>query len=81
MAKKRFHSAEGARRSSEMRDSGMLHDNKSAVANMPQDVKYHAWPSAHVGLDSRIDDTISGINDQMRSDESKARSILNPKKY
>ncbi len=69
------------RRHQEMRDAGMLSENKSAVANMPQDVKYHAWPSYHVGLDMGIDDTIRGIDRQVDADMSGAKRHMDPTKY
>ena len=54
------------RRKQEMHDAGMITEDHSAVANMPQDVKYKPWPSAHSGMDHMIDDTIAGINRQMQ---------------
>jgi hypothetical protein len=84
-AKKRFHgSYEGAsgRRTQEMQDAGMIHENRSAVANMPQEVMYKSWPSASYGmLDSGMNDTISGINNQMREDGSKGKAGMKPHKY
>lgn len=85
MAKKRFHgSYEGmqGRRAQEMQDAGMISDNRSAVANMPQEVMYKSWPSASYGmLDSGINDTITGINAQMSRDVSKGKAGMNPHKY
>jgi hypothetical protein len=69
------------RRHREMKDAGMLHEDKSEVANLPQSVKYHPWPGAYQGFDSNIDDTISGINRQMDADESQARRHNVPKKW
>lgn len=70
MAKKKFYESKA-----------MLNSNKSEVANMPQDVKYHAWPSPMYGLDSRLDDTIMGINEQMSADMAGARRHNKPTKY
>lgn len=87
-AKKRHHAShkgmyEGhnERRRQEMRDAGMIHEDKSAVANMPQGVEYRPWPSAHVGFDSFLDDTIAGVNRQMDRDESEAKRHNVPKKW
>lgn len=66
---------------SSSRSSGMLSENRSAVANMPQDVKYHAWPLPDVGLDARVDDTITKIDKQMGDDMSAARRAMNPTSY
>ncbi len=85
MAKKRHYDGEYAgekmRRSQEMRDAGMLHDDKSAVANMPQSVMYKPWGNDFKGFDSNIDDTISGINKQQREDEGEAKRHNVPKKW
>ena len=85
MAKKRHYdgeySGEKMRRKMEMSDAGMLHDDKSAVANMPQDVKYRPWGNDFTGFDSNIDDTISGINQQQRMDEGEAKRHNVPKKW
>lgn len=78
-AKKRHYSSD---RSQAMRDSGMLREDKSQVANMPQDVKYHAWGKPRYGsIDAELNDTISGINEQMGRDESQARKNMVPHKY
>lgn len=84
MAKKKFHGMyEGSseRRHQEMKDAGMIHEDKSAVANMPQGVMYKSWPKSNVGLDSRLDDTISGIDRQMNMDDSAAKRHNVPKKW
>ena len=62
-SKKRFHDGEyagsGMRRKEEMRDFSMISEDKSACANLPQDVKYHAWPKTGHYADYDLDDTIS----------------------
>jgi len=69
------------RRHREMKDAGMISEDKSAIANMPQHVEYKGWPRAHEGFDSNIDDTIAGINQQMDRDESHAKRHNVPKKW
>lgn len=69
------------RRHQEMEDAGMIREDKQAVANMPQEVMYKPWPRADHGLDSRLDDTISGIDRQMDMDMSDARRHMKPTKY
>ena len=85
MARKRHHDGEYAgekmRRHQEMKDAGMLHDDKSAVANMPQDVKYKPWGNDFKGFDSYLNDDISGINKQMDMDEAGAKRHNVPKKW
>jgi hypothetical protein len=87
-AKKRHHHEMGGmyegnagRRHQEMKDAGMIHEDKQAVANMPQGVMYKPWPSSYVGLDSRLDDTISGVNRQMDMDDREAKRHNVPKKW
>lgn len=62
-------------------DSGMLYDDKSAVANMPQNVKYHAWPKAEDYRNYDLNDTISGIDVQMKDDSKKGKRGKYPQKY
>lgn len=85
MAKKRHHDGEYAgaesRRKTEMRDAGMLHEDKSAVANMPQSVMYKPWGNDFRGFDSNLNDDISGINRQQREDEGVAKRHNDPKKW
>lgn len=87
--KRHHHSMKGAyeghegRRHQEMKDAGMIHEDKSQVANMPQMVKYHAWPSpSNYGVgDGSFGDDIASVNRQMSMDDNKAASIRNPHKY
>ncbi len=69
------------RRHREMRDAGMISEDKSAIANMPQMVEYKGWPGHYNGFDSHLDDTIEGINRQQREDESVAKRHNAPKKW
>lgn len=73
MAKKRFYDGDysgplNKARREEARDFSMLSEDRSAPANMPQDVKYHAWPKAGHYADYSLDDTIRGINEQQDED-------------
>lgn len=67
MAKRYYEGAE------ERKDGGLLNNDMSAVALMPQSVKYHAWPSSQKYSDGELSasmDTITGVNAQMASDAS-----------
>ncbi len=78
---KRFYEEEQARQS---RDGGMLNADMSAVANMPQTVKYHDWPTSEKYLGSaspELNDKISSINAQMSEDVSKAKKHRSKSKY
>lgn len=68
-------------RNMERRDSMMLSEDRNACANLPQDVKYHAWPKARHYHDYGLDDTIRGIDKQMDSDNAGLERHLQPEKY
>lgn len=77
MAKRHYES----RRHEEMKEAGMISENHSEVANMPQEVKYKPWPKHSYGLDSNLDDTIAGVDRQINKDDSQGRKGMNPHKY
>lgn len=82
MMSKDHYSGMEPRRRQEMQDAGMLHEDHRAVANLPQDVKYHDWPGDRRGyLDGYLNDDISGINRQMAQDEGQAKRFLEPHKW
>ena len=68
------------RRHQEMRDAGMISEDHSAIANMPQNVMVKPYPVDRDYLPGSLDDTISGVDRQMGEDHSKARRHLDPKK-
>lgn len=68
-------------RNTERRDSMMISEDRSAVANMPQNVIYKAWPKAGQYANYNLNDTISGINAQMDEDGRKMRSNKGGNKY
>lgn len=75
MAKKRFYDGDysgnlNAARKQEARDFGMISEDKSACANMPQQVIYREWPKAGHYADYNLDDTIKGVDKQMNEDGS-----------
>ena len=60
----------------------MLSYDHSAVANLPQDVKYHAWPTINAYLgDANLDDTIRGIDSLISENTSKGRKHKSYTKY
>lgn len=81
---KRFHDGQyagvDARRRLEAQDGAMLNEDHSAIANMPQEVKMHAWPDSYTYLPEDLDDTITGINRQVGLDGSQMHKHLKPKK-
>ncbi len=82
---KRYHegSYEGAdsRRTQEMQDGGMIREDRSSVANMPQMVEYKPWPGGHEGHDGKLNDTISGINERQREDRAGMKKELGVHKW
>lgn len=69
-----------SRRSQEMQDAGMIRENPSAIANLPQEVMIKPWPSAGSYMPQELDDTIAGINKQVNLDDNKRNAHLVPKK-
>jgi len=56
-------------------------DSKSSVANLPQEVSYKPWPKAGNYEDFGLNDTISGIDEQMNADGAKMKKHLQAGKY
>lgn len=85
MAKKRFYEGEyaGSQNSKAMqeRDSMMIGNDYNAVANLPQEVKYHAWPKARHYAQYDLDDTISGVDKQMNEDGADMKRHKSKSKY
>ena len=69
------------RRVQEMRDAGMISEDHSAVANLPQHVIQREWPEARSYHDYGLDDSIRGINRQEDMDNSKMERHMQPEKY
>lgn len=84
MAKRHYNSGsyEGmdSRRTQEMQDAGMIRENPSAIANLPQEVMMKPWPSAGSYIPENLDDTIAGVNRQMAMDDNKRSAHNVPKK-
>lgn len=80
-AKKRFH-GDYERRTKAMEQGGMIGNDESQIANVPQSVVYRAYPRTYSGMpDDSYNDTMDGIDRQMDKDDSQARKFMNPKKY
>jgi hypothetical protein len=69
------------RRHQEMKDAGMIQEDHSATANLPQQVKYHDWPKADHYTDYGLDDTIRGIDKQEDMDERQMKRHMQRGKY
>ena len=68
--------------SSRQEDGGMLKEDHSKVANLPQDVKYISWPSMEGDyMDYSLNDRMSGVDNQMRDDSVVAKRNKSKSKY
>ena len=81
MAKKRYYSGsyEGpeARMSQEAQDSGMIKEDRGAIANLPQNVMMKEYPKIDYGSQGGLDDTQRRIDLDMRKDATN-RDIKKP---
>lgn len=78
MAAKRYHdegsyAGEQARRTQEMQDAGMIKEDRSAVANLPQNVMYKPYPKNNDYLPQNLDDTLAGVDRQIEILDGKKR--------
>lgn len=76
------YAGELARRTQEMQDAGMIHEDRSAIANLPQNVMikpYSKSPSSYIP--ENLNDDISGIDKQIDVLDGAKRNAHNvPKK-
>jgi|688.fasta_scaffold47500_2 hypothetical protein len=67
MESRDLYSGKTSRREMESRDAGMISEDKSAIANLPQNVIMKAYPAC--AYDSyNLNDDIKGIDVQVRDD-------------
>ena len=69
------------RRTQEMQDGGMIREDRSKVANLPQEVMMKPWPVEGGYMPEKLDDTIRGIDEQKSADNSKRAQHNKPHKY
>ena len=79
---KRHYGMQGAdpRRRQEMMDAGMISEDHSKIANMPQEVRMMEYPRDSNYLPEDLDDTIRGIDRQEGKDHSETMRHLRPRK-
>lgn len=80
MAKKRFYKKE-SQQMMEKRDAGMIHEDRSSCANMPQQVIQKEWPRTSYYNHSELNDKVSGIDSQMNADVAGANRHRSKSKY
>lgn len=61
-------------------DSMMISEDRSAVANLPQQVIMKDWADHEAYLPDILDDTIVGVNKQINYDNRKRAEHFEPKK-
>ncbi len=76
-----YYAGPDPRQRESLEDSHMIHEDHRAVANLPQDVKYHEWPHAMYAQYPNLDDSAIGIDDQMRRDHNRMRKHEVAEKY
>jgi len=69
-----------SRRHQEVKDSYMIKEDHSAIANMPQQVMIKPWPAGYSYLPEDLDDSIHGIDRQLGMDDGQTRRHNVPKK-
>ncbi len=69
-----------SRRTQEMQDAGMIRENPSAIANLPQEVMIKPYPKNGPMMPESLDDTILGVDHQIDYDDSQRRKNFYPKK-
>jgi hypothetical protein len=75
-----YYAGAEARHKQESEDGSMIREDKSAIANLPQNVMIKMYPKPDMALPEDLDDTIRGVDEQMRGDDSKRRENFKPKK-
>jgi hypothetical protein len=76
-----YYEGKESRRHQEMHDGGMIHEDHSAIANMPQEVMMKPYPKTGPYMPEPLDDTIRGIDMQMDKDDSQRARHFKPHKY
>jgi hypothetical protein len=76
-----YYAGADPRRSQEAKDGSMLSADNSAIANMPQQVKYTLWQNPNDYPGYGLDDTIRGIDEQRGKDYRGMKKNLQPEKY
>lgn len=78
---KEYYAGKEMRDRMEYDDSGMIREDKSAIANLPQDKMIKMWPQEPGYMYSQLPDTIKGIDKQMADDRRKGKKEKYPEKY
>jgi hypothetical protein len=75
-----YYAGSGARRRQELEDGGMIHEDHSAIANLPQNVMMKPYPKTGPYMPEDLDDRIEGVDRQMNYDDKQRAAHFFPKK-
>lgn len=56
-------------------------NGKNGFANMPKEVIMKSYPKVDYSMNEYIDDTIVGIDEQMKADKRGVKKVKKPVKY
>lgn len=79
MAAKRHY--EDGHRKEAMREAGMINEDRSAIANLPQSIMIKAYPETGPYMPEGLDDTIRGVDRQMDKDDHDLKRHMKPRKF
>jgi len=68
------------RKMQEARDSRMISEDMSAIANLPQGVIYREYPKTPYSMPEGLDDTMYSVDRQMK-DDLKRKKPINSEKF
>lgn len=68
-------------RRKEAQDFAMISEDKSAIANLPQEKMYKEWPKVGHYASYDLDDTIRGVDKQMDEDGAQMARHKSKSKY
>jgi hypothetical protein len=60
---------------------GMISEDSSSVANLPQGVVIKEYPKQGNYMGEGLDDGLSGVDKQISADKSKRKNKTSPEKY
>jgi hypothetical protein len=75
-----YYAGESARVRMEHHDGGMIMEDRSAVANLPQNVMMKPWAREYDYMPENLRDDIRSVDDQINMDGRDAKKHMVPKK-
>jgi hypothetical protein len=75
-----FYAGYDSMHNQEIADGGIIHEDHSAMANLPQQFMVKPYPQVQGNLDGYLDDSIHGIDETIKENTPHGTSFK-PKKY